>query len=120
MARLVSSSVNITETPTQVSSSIDVVKTISPKNVTPDEIISSVSKSEIIIDERLLPPIPLPPGSEPTSDVVSQLIESGVEPTFSSLGLASPYWPSGWLQSLLEYLHVTCDMPWWGAIAAGM
>lgn len=137
--RLASTNVNIIETPAQVSSSVNVAKTINPENVKPSilqdsdtffivdqnrkvEVVSSVSKPEAVIDPSLLPPAPLPPGSEPTaaiSDVVSELIESGVEPTLKSLGLASSYYPTGWLQSLLEYLHVTCGMPWWGAIATG-
>lgn len=41
------------------------------------------------------------------------------EPTFASLGLNS-YWPSGWYQALLEFLHVNLDIPWWAAIATSM
>ncbi|GFR24821.1 mitochondrial inner membrane protein OXA1L, partial [Trichonephila clavata] len=40
-----------------------------------------------------------------------------VEPPLSSLDLA--HWtPPGLVQMLLEYLHVSWSMPWWGAIVA--
>ncbi len=39
------------------------------------------------------------------------------EPSFHSLGLAHAY-PSGWLQSLMETLHIDAGMPWWGTIMA--
>jgi len=39
-----------------------------------------------------------------------------VEPTFSSLGL-SHGWPSGYLQSLMEFFHIDVGLPWWQTIA---
>lgn len=41
--------------------------------------------------------------------------QSGVEPTFQSLGLAH-MWPSGWLQSFMETIHLQMDLPWWATI----
>ena len=38
-------------------------------------------------------------------------IASVIEPSFSSLGLAH-WWPSGFLQSAMEQLHINCDLPW--------
>ena len=40
-----------------------------------------------------------------------------VEPSLSSLGLAHGY-PSGYLQSFLELLHIEVGLPWWQAIVA--
>jgi len=37
------------------------------------------------------------------------------EPSFTSLGLAHGY-PSGWLQTVLELLHIDCGLPWWQTI----
>ncbi|GBN36832.1 hypothetical protein AVEN_125906-1 [Araneus ventricosus] len=40
-----------------------------------------------------------------------------IEPSLASLDLA--HWtPVGLIQMLLEYLHISCEMPWWGAIVA--
>ena len=39
------------------------------------------------------------------------------EPTFHSLGLAH-YYPSGWLQAIMEQMHLQCEMPWWATIMA--
>ena len=39
------------------------------------------------------------------------------EVSLSSLGLASVYTPAGWIQKLLETLHIDFGLPWWGAIA---
>jgi len=59
-----------------------------------------------------------------TSDYVSPFLSVDkvefsnlVEPSLSSLGLAHGY-PSGWLQSLMELLHIETDLPWWQAIVA--
>jgi len=38
-----------------------------------------------------------------------------LEPTFTSLGLAHGY-PSGWVQSFLEVLHMGAGLEWWQAI----
>lgn len=60
------------------------------------------------------PPIPAAPE---ISDVVSNLAANG-EPTFASLGLGG-WSPVGIVQNCLEFLHVGCDLPWWGVIAIG-
>lgn len=39
------------------------------------------------------------------------------EPAFTSLGLAHG-WPHGYLQALLELLHMDLGLPWWQAIVA--
>lgn len=60
-----------------------------------------------------IPDLPISPSAP---EFTSNLNILG-EPTFASLGLNS-YWPSGWYQSVLEVLHVNCNLPWWAAIAA--
>ena len=61
-----------------------------------------------------VPYIPEPPSVDVTSTVVEQLNSLG-EPTLSSLGLCS-YYPPGWVQSLLENIHLTTGLPWWGTL----
>ncbi|XP_065217624.1 mitochondrial inner membrane protein OXA1L isoform X1 [Planococcus citri] len=39
------------------------------------------------------------------------------EPTLESIGLGSYFTPIGWVQHWLEFLHVSFNLPWWGAIA---
>ena len=62
--------------------------------------------------------IPDIPKLSPVGDV-SPVLNALGETTFASLGLNS-YWPSGFYQSFLEYLHVNLDLPWWAAIATSM
>ncbi|CDI98651.1 cytochrome oxidase biolocus tagsis protein [Echinococcus multilocularis] len=59
--------------------------------------------------------VPDVPQLPPIEDATFALNALG-EPTFASLGLNS-YWPSGWYQAVLEFLHVNLDLPWWAAIA---
>ncbi|VDK23806.1 unnamed protein product [Taenia asiatica] len=59
--------------------------------------------------------IPDIPQMPPIGDMAPTLNALG-EPTFASLGL-NGYWPSGWYQAVLEFLHVNLDLPWWAAIA---
>lgn len=62
-----------------------------------------------------IPDIPVAP-TPPITAAVDEAILSGAEPTFASLGLGG-WTPIGLLQSSLEWLHITCDLPWWAAIA---
>lgn len=70
-----------------------------------------------------LPAIPEPP-SIPTEGIVESVTEKVIqyaangEPTFASLGLGG-WTPVGMVQQCMEFLHVTLDIPWWGAIAIG-
>ncbi|XP_072543740.1 mitochondrial inner membrane protein OXA1L [Salminus brasiliensis] len=43
---------------------------------------------------------------------------AGTELSLAELGLGS-YTPVGLVQNILEYMHVTVGLPWWGAIVAG-
>lgn len=60
--------------------------------------------------------IPAPP-SIPTETITEQLLANG-EQSLASLGLGG-WSPVGILQQSLEFLHVSFDLPWWGAIAIG-
>nr|XP_053650740.1 LOW QUALITY PROTEIN: mitochondrial inner membrane protein OXA1L-like [Cherax quadricarinatus] len=73
----------------------------------------SVAASQNTIDSitYILPP-PVPP------EAVGPALNALGEPTFASLGLGG-WSPVGIVQSSLEFLHVTADLPWWGAIALG-
>lgn len=68
-----------------------------------------------------LPDIPSAPAVPSLTDQAPELLDVvaavGAEPTFASLGLAQGYWPIGIIQSILEWLHIGCDLPWWGCIA---
>lgn len=72
------------------------------------------------------PPIPEIPASaaQPVQDIVEKLTEAtqavvdGAEPAFTSIGLGG-YSPVGLVQHCMEFLHITCDLPWWGAILVG-
>jgi len=47
----------------------------------------------------------------------SSIVSNGAEPTLFSqgLGLANHY-PSGYMQNMLEQVHLNFDLPWWAAI----
>ncbi|XP_067951086.1 mitochondrial inner membrane protein OXA1L-like isoform X2 [Watersipora subatra] len=57
-----------------------------------------------------LPPPPDPP-------LYTEQLTALGEPTLSSLGLGG-YWPPGLVQSLLESIHTTFDIPWFASIIA--
>ncbi|XP_043283573.1 mitochondrial inner membrane protein OXA1L isoform X2 [Venturia canescens] len=57
-----------------------------------------------------LPDAPVPPVVEAISYVG--------EPSLVSLGLGS-WWPSGIVQQSLEWLHISCGLPWWESIMIG-
>jgi YidC/Oxa1 family membrane protein insertase len=37
---------------------------------------------------------------------------------FKTLGLASAYTPTGWVEQLVELTHISLGLPWWGTIIA--
>lgn len=63
------------------------------------------------------PPVPDPSVFNELTGAVQSLAANG-EPTLGSLGLGG-WTPVGMVQQCLEYLHVTLDIPWWGAILIG-
>jgi len=70
---------------------------------------ASEGKKELILSPDLVPERP----TAISGDALD--ISSAIEPTLESLGLCS-WWPSGRMQCFLEWLHVGCDLPWWGCI----
>ncbi|PZC80482.1 hypothetical protein B5X24_HaOG214639 [Helicoverpa armigera] len=64
------------------------------------------------------PPVPDPSTLiDLTAETVQAIAPNG-EPTFASLGLGG-WSPVGMVQQCLEYLHISLDVPWWGAILIG-
>lgn len=64
-----------------------------------------------------IPPIPeIPAISEAhIATIPEEVISALSEPTLASIGLGG-WTPVGILQHCLEFLHISCDLPWWGAI----
>lgn len=77
--------------------------------------ISTEDAGKSLLDSIPEPP-PIPAAPE-ISDIVSNVAANG-EPTFASLGLGG-WTPVGIVQNCMEFLHVSCDIPWWGVIAIG-
>lgn len=61
-------------------------------------------------------PLEIPEIPAPTTDGIIQELAANGEPTFASLGLGG-YSPIGLLQNALEFMHVSCDLPWYATIA---
>lgn len=68
------------------------------------------------INNILQDTIPEPP-LLPSQEIV-EIVENVGKETLADLGLGG-WSPVGLVQHCLEYLHLTMDVPWWGAIAIG-
>lgn len=79
---------------------------------------SDAAKTVPLLDNIPEPP-PVPDATTiiDISETVQSLAANG-EPTFASLGLGG-WGPVGLIQNALEFLHVSLDVPWWGAIVIG-
>lgn len=75
---------------------------------------SELGKSGPLIESIPEPP-PVPDAA--ALDAIQSLAANG-EPTFASIGLGG-WSPVGMVQNCLEFVHVTMDIPWWGAILIG-
>lgn len=76
---------------------------------------TGTSSAQTILEK--IPDPPVPPPS--VLDVASEAAQTvGAEPSFVSLGLGG-WSPIGLVQHCLEFLHVDCGFPWWGAIVTG-
>ncbi|KAI7790712.1 mitochondrial inner membrane protein OXA1L [Triplophysa rosa] len=83
---------------------------------------------DVALSAPILNPItdPAPVAMQPITEQVAEapvaaldvLQGVGAEASLSSLGLGS-YTPVGLIQNLLEFMHVSIGLPWWGAIVAG-
>ncbi len=71
-------------------------------------------REELVLD--LIPDRPSPSTATALGD--GGILPADLEPTLYSLGLGS-WWPSGRMQCVLEWLHVSGDLPWWGCIVVG-
>ncbi|KAI5651310.1 60Kd inner membrane protein domain-containing protein [Phthorimaea operculella] len=79
---------------------------------------SDAGKSSTLLDNiPEPPPVPDPSVLAQINEIAPTLAANG-EPSFESLGLGG-WSPVGLVQNALEYLHVTLDIPWWGAILIG-
>ncbi|XP_042615585.1 mitochondrial inner membrane protein OXA1L-like [Cyprinus carpio] len=68
-------------------------------------------------DPAVTPPIPEQVAEAPLT-ALDVLQVAGAEASLSELGLGSNT-PVGLIQNLLEFMHVSIGLPWWGAIVAG-
>nr|XP_033779021.1 mitochondrial inner membrane protein OXA1L isoform X2 [Geotrypetes seraphini] len=64
------------------------------------------------------PPLPLADVAPPLTDVAPTLADTVGELSLEELGLGAAT-PVGLIQNVLESLHVSLGLPWWGAIVAG-
>ncbi|GLV46656.1 OXA1L mitochondrial inner membrane protein [Carabus blaptoides fortunei] len=113
---------NKNETRIQLNSIKDLFRTsakpnsLSYLNLKDKILLSAVGVSVAHTDaSAVLDPIPEPP--VPTAEVLDKVAAVGEQP-FESLGLGG-WTPVGVVQHCLEYLHVSLDVPWWGAIVIG-
>jgi len=87
-----------------------------------------ISETELLVDvPELLVEVPpaatnVPPPSEIFDEGANAAFSTDlvdftnlVEPSFASMGLGHA-WPSGWMQTALEFLHIDIGLPWWQAI----
>ncbi|KAI5609892.1 mitochondrial inner membrane protein OXA1L [Silurus asotus] len=79
-----------------------------------------LSASESVSAPHLTPVI-----SQPVTEVAEAPIlamdvlqEAGAELSLAELGLGA-FTPVGLIQNMLEFMHVSIGLPWWGAIVAG-
>lgn len=77
---------------------------------------SNETAGKTMINLTNIPEAPVAP--ETVTDVAAQAVNALGEPTFASIGLGG-WSPVGIVQNCLEFVHVSCDIPWWGAIAIG-
>lgn len=75
----------------------------------------ATNTSKTVVDLSIIPEAPAAPAVE---EAVAQVLNAAGEPSFASIGLGG-WSPVGIVQNCMEYLHVGCDLPWWGAIAIG-
>lgn len=88
-----------------------IIETKGKQTTTTTVAASATPETPIVSD-----PIPEPPVI-PTETVESVTNLAGEVP-FESLGLGG-WSPVGIVQNCLEYLHMSLDIPWWGAIVIG-
>ncbi|XP_061566256.1 mitochondrial inner membrane protein OXA1L isoform X3 [Cololabis saira] len=103
---------------------IPVVTQTAPEQVQ----VETVSLVPSVADAAAPPLVPDPSSvlSQPVSEQVSDVLPTAVdvlqavaaEPRLTELGLGG-HTPVGFIQNLLEYMHIDMGLPWWGAIVIG-
>lgn len=85
-----------------------------------DEIPKSVVSPDLLATIPDAPPIPATATTifGDAAAPIQEMVVAGAEPTFASVGLGG-WSPVGIVQNCMEYLHIGCDIPWWGAIMIG-
>lgn len=63
----------------------------------------------------------IPDAPTPIGDIVENIVKvhPNGEATLESIGLASSYTPVGLIQKLMEFVHISFDIPWWTTIVIG-
>lgn len=86
----------------------------------PESAPAPLSASESVTAPDLTPVITQPITEVTEAPVLAMdvLQGAGAELSLSELGLGS-YTPVGLIENLLEFMHVSIGLPWWGAIVAG-
>ncbi|XP_031365570.1 mitochondrial inner membrane protein OXA1L [Apis dorsata] len=87
----------------------EIVSNTSDSPVTPNITNSPVIEKDLIHE---IPDIPVPIVEEITKTIN---LHANGEATFESLGLGG-YGPFGLFQYFYEWLHISCDLPWWATI----
>ncbi|XP_061392027.1 mitochondrial inner membrane protein OXA1L-like [Musca vetustissima] len=77
---------------------------------------ASETAGKTIVNLADIPAAPAVP--ENVGELAGPVLNALGEPSFASIGLGG-WSPVGLVQNCMEFLHVTWDLPWWGAIAIG-
>jgi hypothetical protein len=75
---------------------------------------------ELVVSETVPPldNIPDPPAIPLEVEKLVETLPLSGEPSFASLDLGG-WSPVGIVQNCMEYLHISCDLPWWMSIVIG-
>ncbi|CAK9828329.1 Mitochondrial inner membrane protein OXA1L [Anthophora retusa] len=84
-----------------------------PDNIVNDAVSNAVNNA--VPQKSFISEIPDPPAPLGEQIIEAVKLHANGEVTFDSIGLGG-WGPVGLLQSYFEWIHITCDMPWWGAI----
>ena len=110
------SSVRRSEAGKTGSSELDLLLGVGEKSIA-----APISETELFVEVPAAAPN-VPPPSEIFDDAANAAFSTDlvdftnlVEPSFASMGLGHG-WPSGWMQTGLEFLHIDIGLPWWQAI----
>ncbi|CAK9799389.1 Mitochondrial inner membrane protein OXA1L [Anthophora quadrimaculata] len=84
-----------------------------PDNTVNDAVSNAVNNA--VPQKSFISEIPDPPAPLGEQIIEAVKLHANGEVTFDSIGLGG-WGPIGIMQSYFEWIHITCDMPWWGAI----